>query len=153
MGFAKGLHSEEPVCLEDLMPTMLAMAGSDIPDHLDGENLLPALRGEDDEIRDWLHFEHAKCYSKEQAFHALTDGEWKYIWRPQSGRELLFNLLQDPREEKDLSGADAHADTLSTWRAKLSKRLENRPEGFVLEGKLIAGRPYQALNEGTHNKK
>ena len=74
MGFAKGIRSEQAVCLEDLMPTLLAMAGSDIPAHLDGENLLPTLRGETQQIRDWLHFEHAKCYSKEQAFHALTDG-------------------------------------------------------------------------------
>lgn len=153
MGFSKGIRSEQPVCLEDLMPTMLAMAGSDLPAHLDGENLLPTLRGEAQEIRNWLHFEHAKCYSKEQAFHALTDGEWKYIWRPQDGREHLFNLVQDPREEKDLSGVDAYAATLSSWRARLIKRLENRPEQFVGEGKLIAGRPYGPLNEGSPSGK
>jgi arylsulfatase A-like enzyme len=153
MGFAKGIRSEQAVCLEDLMPTLLAMAGSDIPGHLDGENLLPTLRGEAQQIRDWLHFEHAKCYSKEQAFHALTDGEWKYIWRPNRGGEHLFNLVQDPREEKDLSGVDAHAGTLSAWRARLIKRLENRPEQFVREGTLVAGRPYKALNEGTPSGK
>jgi arylsulfatase A-like enzyme len=149
MGFAKGIRSEQAVCLEDLMPTLLAMAGSDIPGHLDGENLLPTLRGETQQIRDWLHFEHAKCYSKEQAFHALTDGQWKYIWRPQSGREHLFNLVEDPREETDLSVVDAHAGRLGKWRAQLVKRLQNRPEGFVKDGKLIAGRPYGPLNEGT----
>ena len=149
MGFAKGVRSEQAVCLEDLMPSLLAMAGSEIPAHLDGENLLPTLRGETQQIRDWLHFEHAKCYSKEQAFHALTDGQWKYIWRPQSGREHLFNLVEDPREETDLSVVDAHAGRLGKWRAQLVKRLQNRPEGFVKDGKLIAGRPYGPLNEGT----
>ena len=147
MGFSRGIRSEQPVCLEDLMPTMLAMAGSEIPAHLDGENLLPTLRGEAQDIRNWLHFEHAPCYSKEQAFHALTDGEWKYIWRPETGGEHLFNLVKDPREEKDLSVVDAHAGTLSAWRARLIKRLENRPEQFVQEGKLIAGQAYMPLNQ------
>ena len=149
MGFAKGIRSEQPVCLEDIMPTLLAMAGSKIPAHLDGANLLPTLRGENQKIRDWLHFEHAKCYSEEQAFHALTDGEWKYIWRPNSGRELLFNLVQDRLEERDLSKEAVHADKRLEWRTKLINRLKNRPEGFVQNGKLIAGRPYEPLNAGT----
>ncbi|MCU0779764.1 MAG: hypothetical protein MUF04_01530 [Akkermansiaceae bacterium] len=55
-------------------------------------NLLPVLRGEQQEIRDWLHFEHAPCYSSQQAFHALTGGGWKYIWCPHDGRELRINL-------------------------------------------------------------
>ena len=45
-------------------------------------------------IREWLHFEHAPCYSKAQAYHALTDGTHKYIWRPADGREQLFDLEQ-----------------------------------------------------------
>ena len=107
----------------DIMPTLLAMAGSKIPAHLDGTNLLPSLRGETQRIRDWLHLEHAKCYSEEQAFQALTDGEWKYVWRPSSGREHLFNLEQDPMEERDLSKVEAHTGMLLEWRAKLINRL------------------------------
>ncbi|HAF58688.1 MAG TPA: hypothetical protein DCL00_03780 [Opitutae bacterium] len=152
MDFAQGIRSEQSVCLEDLMPTLLAMAGSKIPAHLDGANLLPTLRGENQRIRDWLHFEHARCYSEEQAFQALTNGEWKYIWRPSSGREHLFNLEQDPLEERDLSKVEAHTDMLLEWRAKLINRLKNRPEGFVQNGKLIAGRPYEPLNAGTLRK-
>ena len=91
------------------------MAGSNIPGHLDGENLLPTLRGETQQIRDWLHFEHAKCYSKEQAFQALTDGRVEiYLASHSSGREHLFNLVQDPREETDLSMVDAHADSFGS---------------------------------------
>lgn len=93
-----------------------------------------------------MHFEHAPCYSRQQAFHALTDGEWKLIWRPHDGRELLFNLQRDPREEHDLARADAHAETLATWRARLVKRLADRPERLVQGGKLVAGRPSKPLN-------
>ena len=128
LGFKPGLHVKQPVCLEDIMPTLLALAGTRISGHVDGINLVPLLRGQNDVIRKWLHFEHASCYSDEQAYHALTDGHYKYIWRPSNGREHLFDLDEDPHEERDLSG---------------------RPEGFSENDNLITGRPYLPLNSGT----
>ncbi len=59
--------------------------------------------GQEQVVRECLHFEHAPCYSQQQAFHALTDGQFKYIWRPVDGTEHLFDLTQDPREERDLA--------------------------------------------------
>jgi arylsulfatase len=100
-------------------------------------------------IREWLHFEHAPCYSQEQAFHALTDGHFKYIWRPANGKEHLFDLEKDPREEHDLSKDARCIATLEAWRNRLVQRLAARPEGFSKNGRLITGRPYRALNEGT----
>ena len=92
IGFKSGLRVEQPVCLEDIMPTLLALAGTRSPSRIDGFNLLPVLRGQKQTIREWLHFEHSPCYSKSQAYHALTDGHFKYIWRPTDGTEQLFDL-------------------------------------------------------------
>jgi hypothetical protein len=58
-------------------------------------------------------------------------------------------LEDDPREERDLSKEDSHAETLKTWRIRLVKRLDNRPEGFSKNGTLIPGRPYEPSNRGT----
>ena len=101
LGFQAGGRCSRPVCLEDLLPTLLELAGVPCP-KADGVSLVPALRGADQEIRPWLHFEHAVCYSQQQAFHALTDGRIKYVWRPHDGTELLFDLERDPREERNL---------------------------------------------------
>lgn len=60
--------------------------------------------------------------------------------------------VRDPLEERDLSSVKAHSGKLLDWRAKLINRLKNRPEGFVQNGKLIAGRPYEPLNAGTLRK-
>ena len=90
-----------------------------------------------------LHLEHAVCYSKEQAFHALTDGHFKYIWRPLDGTEQLFELNKDPREEHDLAKDDSRQ--VEEWRAKLVVLLKDRPEGFSDGSRLIAGRPYPPL--------
>ncbi len=149
LGFQPGLRIKQPVCLEDVMPTLLALAGTQSPAHVDGIDLVPTLRGQTPVIRPWLHFEHAPCYSKAQAYHALTDGTTKYIWRPTSGEEQLFDLDLDPREERDLSKNATSQERLRRWRGHLIKRLEGRPEGFSQKGKLIAGQPYPPLNRGT----
>jgi len=152
LGFQPARRINQPVCLEDIMPTLLSLAGAKSPARVDGADLTPTLRGAEQTIRRWLHFEHAPCYSQAQAYHALTDGRFKYIWRTGDGREHLFDLDKDPAEIRDLSDDATHSDLLAKWRAVMVKRLANRPEGFVREGKLIAGRPYRALNAGELKK-
>ena len=148
LDFKGALRINHPVCLEDIMPTLLSLAGTKSPARVDGVDLTPTLRGAKQTIRKWLHFEHAPCYSKAQAYHALTDGRFKYIWRTLDGREHLFDLEKDPTEIRDLSDDATGSETLAKWRAIMVKRLANRPEGFVKDGKLIAGRRYRPLNAG-----
>jgi len=147
LGFKPGLRPVQPVCLEDVMPTLLSLAAAKSPARMDGIDLTPVLRGEQRVIREWLHFEHATCYSQAQAFHALTDGHYKYIWRPLDGSEHLFDLDHDPREERDVVNADSHRALLLQCRSRLIKLLANRPEGFSDGNKLIAGRPYPPLQK------
>ena len=149
MGFKADLRINQPVCLEDIMPTLLALAGTKSPARVDGVDLTPTLRGRKQVIRPWLHFEHAWCYSQAQAYHAMTDGRFKYIWRTANGREHLFDLEKDPTEIRDLSDDATHKDILAQWRGRLIERLANRPEGFSKNGKLVPGCRYRALNAGT----
>ena len=145
LGFARGLRSLQPVCLEDIMPTLLVLAGAAPSGKLDGVNLGPILRGDRTAVRDWLHSEHAPTYGQAQAFHALTDGRMKYLWRPHDGAEQLFDLSVDPREGRDLATKPAQRAELEKWRERLVRRLAGRPEGFSVGGRLIAGRPYPPI--------
>ncbi len=140
---------DQPVCLEDIMPTLLELAGAERPAPLDGVNLTPLLRGDTRRVRDTLHFEHAPCYDDAQAFHALTDGQYKYIWRPADGSEHLFNLHEDGCESCNLAASPEAADVLAKWQKRMIEQLRHRPEGFVQNGQLTAGRPYPKLNDGT----
>ncbi len=143
LGFKSGGRCDQPVCLEDILPTLVELAHISRPKTADGFSLVPVLRGTGRVGRDWLHFEHAPCYSKVQAFHALTDGHFKYIWRPADGAEQLFDLDRDPREEHDLS----KLPTVKPWRQRLIERLSDRPEGFSDGQRLVPARPYPAVQK------
>jgi arylsulfatase len=143
LGFPAAQVREEPVCLEDIMPTVLELAGCAIPDSVDGRSLVPLLRGDKDVVwRDALHGEHARCYDDVFNNHWLTDGKEKYIWLSHAGREQLFDLQNDPGERRDLAASGEHADRVARWRQRLMQQLEDRPEGFTDGKQLIAGRTH-----------
>ena len=145
LGLAQGQVCRQVVCLEDILPTLLAVADLDTPADIDGKSLLGILNGEDRPVREFLHSEHSPCYSNEQAHHMLTDGVFKYIWRPGDGTEQLFNLSTDPRELHDLARDGQWAELLSGWRTTMIQELANRPEGFSDGKSLKAGCEYRAF--------
>ncbi|MDF1515378.1 MAG: hypothetical protein P1S60_16330 [Anaerolineae bacterium] len=131
-----GQTCDQAVCLEDLMPTLLEFADAPVPEGIDGHSLVPVLRGEGVHVRDYLHGEHSPCYSDMQAYHFLTDGHSKYIWRPYNGSEQLFDLDNDPQERHNLANVAVKHQLLMSWRGRMIETLTGRPEGFVVEGKL-----------------
>lgn len=135
-GIRPGTVVDQPVCLEDIMPTVLDLAGVPVPSGVEGRSLLPLSRGEPAPWRDFLHIEHAPLH------HTLTDGREKYIWFVADGREQLFRLSEDPRECRDLAHHRDAADRLSHWRTRMIRELAGRPEGFSDGAQLIPGRTY-----------
>jgi arylsulfatase len=139
-GSARGAVMDHVVELRDLMPTLLDLAGVDIPDSVDGRSLAPHVRGEPGAgpVRDHLHGEHVYFG---QNIHWLTDGRIKYVWGSAKGVEQLFDLEADPDECRNLSREDASAELLQLWRSRMVDALDGREEGFVQDGALVPGRP------------
>ena len=129
----------EPVSIEDIMPTFLDLAGVAIPDTVDGRSLLPLAREEEMAWRQYVHIEHAPVH------HSLTDGKEKYVWFAANGVERFFRLTDDPTECHDLANDPGEAQRLSYWRSLLIEELSDRAEGFSDGTKLISGRPYPAV--------
>lgn len=143
-GLKSGQVLDQPVCLEDLYPTLCDFAGAEKPDSIDGKSLVPFLRGEEPEWRPYLHGEHAPLGKQNDGHHYLVDGKTKYIWRPHQGEEQLFDLTDDPNECRDLSGAEP--DRLARWRVRLVDQLKDRWEGFSDGENLIPGREYPGIS-------
>jgi arylsulfatase A-like enzyme len=138
-GIQPGTLVQKPVGLEDVMPTLLDMAGVTIPDTVEGKSLLPLARGEGIEWRPYIHIEHAPVH------HALTDGEEKYVWFADNGREQFFRLRDDPLECHDLAADPREGQRISHWRSLLVEELKDRTEGFTEGTGLVPGRPYRAV--------
>ncbi|HVF11249.1 MAG TPA: arylsulfatase [Abditibacteriaceae bacterium] len=149
MNYPAEVVTSLPVGLQDVMPTLLDVAGVPIPETVTGCSLLPLLRGEPGPWRDVLHGEHAGCYRYEDGMHYLTDGHFKYVWYSQTGREHLFDLDDDPQELHDLSRSEDAESRLSPWRTRLAATLKERPEGFSDGARLIAGRPHHNMVPGA----
>jgi hypothetical protein len=81
----------------------------------------------------------------DHAHQTLTDGREKFIWFTREGREQFFDLAEDPEERCDLIASPAHAGRVALWRERLVATLTGRPEGFVADGRLVAGRPHSDL--------
>lgn len=141
MELPTGQIIDRPVGLEDVMPTLLSVADASIPDTVEGRNLLDLIRTPDEPSwRSWYHGEHeAGSYDPENGVQYLVSDRFKYIWNPVTGDELLFDLLEDPGEERDLS--DDRSEDLERARSVLIEKLADRPEGFVVDGELAPSDP------------
>ncbi|MDD0857283.1 sulfatase-like hydrolase/transferase [Arthrobacter alpinus] len=148
---ARGAVMDGVVELRDLMPTLLDLAGVDIPDSVDGKSLAPHVRGEKaaGPVRDYLHGEHVYFA---QNIHWLTDGKVKYVWGSANGVEQLFDLAADPDECHNLAREEASAPLLALWRGRMVESLDGREEGFVQDGKLVAGRPVVSILAHTRER-
>jgi arylsulfatase A-like enzyme len=125
---------DRPVGLEDVMPTLLDLAGVDVPDTVEGEGLheLVTDPGRDDH-RDAYHGESGT----RPASHYLVENDRKYVWFPDAGEELLFDLAADPEETTDVSRDSYYVEDLERSRERLAERLAVRDEGFVEDGELV----------------
>ncbi|HUU53698.1 MAG TPA: arylsulfatase [Armatimonadota bacterium] len=147
----RGQTLDSPVELRDLLPTFLDAAGAPIPEFLDGSSILPLVRGDAKSWRPYIDLEHSCCYTDNDDWTALTDGEWKYIFHAGIDREQLFHLHADPDELDDLAPVPAHAQTLALWRARLADHLSERGEAYMRNGSIVAPRPAQLHSPFYHS--
>ena len=136
LGVPQGFVCDTPAEIMDLMPTILSLAGVEIPATVDGLSLVPAMQGKPLH-RDYIHGECCNVASLNSGMQYLTDGVTKYVWFPGLAKEQLFDLAADPHEQHDLSRDPVHADALAVWRSRLVRELDGRPEGFVQAGALV----------------
>ena len=125
---------------QDVMPTLLHLAGIDIPDTVDG---IPMVG---DEKRDWLYGEIGNGGSATRMIH---DGRFKLIYYATGNYRQLFDLEEDPRELNDLADSSAHAEILERLTNHLMGELYGGDEDWVQDGKLV-GLPDQAYRPSSN---
>ena len=122
---------------QDVMPTLLDLAGVDVPDTVEGISMV----GE--EKRDRLYGE---CGENADATRMMHDGRYKLIYYPVGNRIQLFDLEEDPRECRDLSASPGHGSIMDRLTGRLAVEMKDRDGAWVRDGELtgLPDREYTA---------
>ncbi|MBB3209486.1 arylsulfatase A-like enzyme [Rhodopirellula rubra] len=116
-----GQTNDEFTLNVDLAPTILAAAKIDAPETMQGRDFSTLyLASEKPQWREEFFYEHPMLKTTEfiPASEALVRKGWKYMYWPEFEREQLFDLTDDPIEEKDLASNPEHAVKLGEMRKR-----------------------------------
>jgi arylsulfatase A-like enzyme len=102
----------------DVAPTILDLAGIDIPASMQGRSLQPLLADEQTEWREDFLYEHRFTHPQIPTTEGVRTGRWKYTRYTSIDPvfEELFDLQADPREERNLADDPQFAKQKQTLR-------------------------------------
>jgi arylsulfatase A-like enzyme len=119
-------RSDALVYLLDLFPTFCAFAGAPVPPSVEGQSLVPVIRGQTPKVRDYLYTAYRDCQ------RAVRDERWKLIRYPLVNQTQLFDLQADPHELQNLAGDPAQAAKVAELLALLEKAQRQYGDEFPL---------------------
>ena len=122
-----GQKCDVPLWSIDLFATALDAAGLPMPKDkpLDGKSILPAIRGETDQLHDQLYWSSAGDKGK----WAIRSGNWKLV--AEKERIELFDLEKDPGETTELSASFPKVvieltDKYNSWLDEMAAPISNQ---------------------------
>lgn len=136
---APGMKIDQVVSNLDLFPTLLDLVGIGLPEDLriEGRSAAPLLRGEPVDWDDTLFGQYDMHHGAVARMRMVRTPEWKLVRHFEPGVEdELFHLAEDPGEDHNLAGSDAHRTTflrlnrrLQLWMASIDDPLLSMPPG------------------------
>lgn len=121
-------QSNRLVGWQDIMPTLLDLAGLPIPDTVDGQSMFA------EDQREYLYGE---CNEGPTATRMVHDGQHKLIYYAAGNCLQLFDLDNDPGECRNLAGEAKYAEVEERLTAALLSELYGSDLDWVQNGKLV----------------
>ena len=117
----KAQVSTSMVELLDYYPTLSALCGLKIPEHVQGKDIRPVLTNTSATVR-----EDAFCVVRKNHY-MLRSSKWAFIQYGNNGEQglELYDMEKDPKQHTNLANKPEHAETLQTYKAKLQAKLES----------------------------
>ncbi len=99
-----GQRSNRVALTMDIYPTVCAAAGAKISHEIDGRSILPTLRGErqPEEKRTLFWMRREGGIRQARAYYAARYGDWKLLQNGPFEPMQLYNLADDPHEDRPL---------------------------------------------------
>ena len=133
----------------DIAPTLLDLAGVDIPESMQGKSLLPMLKGEKTP-KDWRTSQFYNYWST--PFHyGIRTKRYTYL-KIKDHPEELFDRKKDPNQLFNVAGKSKYKKAIS----KLEKELEKQIEEIAINPEELPGtgkEPYQPVKRRTSKNK
>ncbi|MCC5936132.1 MAG: sulfatase [Lunatimonas sp.] len=135
-----GQRCEQPVSLMDMYPTLVELAGFELPSHLDGSSLVPQIKDPTTETSPVISsYRFASPRQPDVSGHAVRSMRYRYIYYPEINLEELYDHAEDPNEwhniayKKDQRQViEAHRKILLEMVPNLSWK-EGDPEGYSVD--------------------
>ncbi|MDV7142820.1 sulfatase-like hydrolase/transferase [Tropicimonas sp. TH_r6] len=137
--FDGGRRLGDLVNLFDFGPTILELAGIEVPDWMEAQSLIPLMNGEQED-RPRVFCEHSNDALLEgtRMVTMVREGDFKLVHFVDSEEGQLFNLASDPQELENLWLDPGHADTrrrlvdeILRWRTESGIRSQGYPLACV----------------------
>jgi arylsulfatase A-like enzyme len=100
----------------DIFPTLCDLAGLEAPQPLRGTSLRPALEEGGPIQREFVPIEMPRGLAR-----AVRTQRYKYVYYPEEPTEMLFDLVDDPGETRNLAADPDHESTLVEHRRMLKE--------------------------------
>ena len=111
----------------DIAPTVLEVGGVTIGDHVQGQSLVPLMRGDDADWREsvlieFYTHENPRPWLMDMDYRAVRTDRYKLIhWIQHPDERELYDLQKDPYEMRNLIGEPAMSDVVVDLEGELSR--------------------------------
>ncbi len=118
-GIPQNVKIDTPVYLQDIMPSALEIAGVVQPEQVRFKSLMPLLDGKQHDHYDSIYGGYMNLQ------RMICDGQYKLIYYPKIEKNILYDLVNDPLEMKNIADDPAFAAVVSRLQKQMmNKRIE-----------------------------
>ncbi|MEL7449020.1 MAG: sulfatase-like hydrolase/transferase [Pseudomonadota bacterium] len=123
-------NTESLVSMEDIVPTILDIAGARVPDGLPGYSLTPLIEGREMDERDALvGYAHQRRSAEDmmgqraEGYYVRTN-RWHFMWYKDTGDMELYDMTVDPKSENNVIDDNKHLvegfkERIEAWKKKI----------------------------------
>lgn len=132
-----GTKQDIPTTHADILPTLVNLAGGNVPNNIDGQDLIKVLEHKQKPRK------YVEMVSKMNLLESIgiTDGNYKYIWYPEDQKEQLFDLKNDFKEIKNIAYEPQYQQIKDILKQELIQSKGSKNIGYSKDGMLITIEP------------
>lgn len=127
-GMVCNREDDRIVELRDVMPTLLTLAGIEIPEGVEGVSLTK------EDMRD---YSYGELWEDDRATRMVRTKEWKLIYYPVGNISQLFHISEDPNELVNVAGRLEYEGIRRILTEKLVSHLYGADLDLIKDGELV----------------